>query len=95
LSHDWRIISGQIVLTAAYVGSRGVHLVTDGNRNTSANFRVLADGDKQYTPGTPVLRNGSFGGPIRAYQTDSDSFYNALQISPDRWLASGLQLHMA
>jgi len=85
----------QIVLSAAYVGSRGVHLVTDGNRNTSADFTILPDGEKQYAPGAPVLRNASFAGPIRANQTDSDSFYNALQVSLDRRLAGGLQLHVA
>jgi hypothetical protein len=84
----------QIVLTAGYVGSRGVHLVTDGNRNTSANFTVLPDGEEQYPPSAPVLRNASFAGPIRANQTDSDSFYNAWQVSLDRRLAAGFQLHV-
>src|SRR5258708_33867698 len=83
------------VLSAAYVGSRGVHLVTDGNRNTSPNFSILADGEKQYAPGQPVLRNGSFAGPIRAYQTDADSFYHALQLSLERRFAGGLQVHMS
>jgi hypothetical protein len=88
-------LPGRLVLTAAYVGSRGVHLVTDGNRNTSANFTLLPDGERQYAAGLPVLRNSSFAGPIRAYRTDSDSFYNALQVSLERRLSAGLQLHIA
>jgi hypothetical protein len=56
---------------------------------------VLPDGEKQFVTGAPVLRNASFGGPIRAYQTDSDSFYHALQVSLDRRLAAALQLHVA
>jgi hypothetical protein len=92
-----RQIALGFMVTAAYVGARGVHLVTDGNRNTSAAFTILPDGEKQFAPAPAVnpARNPLAGGPIRTYETDADSFYNALQINVERRLSNGLQVQMA
>ncbi|HSE98518.1 MAG TPA: TonB-dependent receptor, partial [Blastocatellia bacterium] len=79
--------------TVAYVGSRGVHLTTNANRNTSANFTVDSMG-KLFPPGRNPLRNPAFGA-IRAVLLNGDSYYNALQINVARRFARGLQFQMA
>ena len=81
--------------TAAYVGSRGIHLPTNGNRNTSANFTILPDGEKQFpVTGTNPLRNPAFGA-IRQQTHNGDSYYDALQIDLARRFAHGFQLQLA
>lgn len=81
--------------TAAYVGSRGIHLATNGNRNTSANFTILPDGEKQFpTTGSNPLRNPAFG-PIRQQTHNGDSYYNSLQLNLAKQFAKGLQMQAA
>ena len=82
-----------VTATVAYVGSRGVHLTTNANRNTSANFTVDSMG-KLFPAGRNPLRNPAFGA-IRAVFLNGDSYYNALQINVARRLAQGLQFQMA
>lgn len=79
--------------TVAYVGGRGVHLTTNANRNTSANFTIDAQG-KFFPPGPNPLRNPAFGA-IRSIFLNGDSFYNALQINVARQFARGLQFQVA
>src|SRR5262249_19187379 len=92
-----RQIAWGFMLSAAYVGARGIHLMTDGNRNTSAAFTILPDGEKQFAPAPAknAVRNTRVSGPIRSYQTNGDSFYHALQVNVERRLANGLQVQMA
>ena len=85
---------GGFTATVAYVGSRGIHLPTNSNRNTSANFTLLPDGEKQFPAGRNPLRNPAFG-PIRLTTHSGDSYYHALQVNLERRLAQGLQLQMA
>jgi outer membrane receptor protein involved in Fe transport len=86
---------GGFTATAAYVGSRGIHLATNGNRNTAANFTLLPDGEKQFpVAGSNPLRNPAFG-PIRQQTHNADSYYHALQVNLARRFANGLQLQAA
>jgi hypothetical protein len=96
-----RELFGGLTATVAYVGSRGVHLPTNGNRNTSANFTivngekvfpVIRDGDGNIMPNP--LRNPAFG-PIRVTTHSGDSYYHALQVNLERRFAQGLQMQMA
>jgi hypothetical protein len=89
-----RQLFGGLTATVAYVGSRGVHLPTNGNRNTSPNFTLLPNGEKQFPPGDVSLRNPAFG-PIRLTTHGGDSYYHALQVNVERRLAQGLQMQMA
>lgn len=82
-----------VIATVAYVGSRGVHLTTNANRNTSANFTIDAQG-KLFGAGPNPRRNPRFGA-IRQILLNGDSTYNGLQINVARRLAQGLQFQMA
>ncbi|HKZ79898.1 MAG TPA: TonB-dependent receptor [Pyrinomonadaceae bacterium] len=89
-----RQLFGSLTATVAYVGSRGIHLPTNSNRNTSANFTLLPDGEKQFPPGGNPLRNPAFG-PVRVTTHSGDSYYHALQVNLERRFAQGLQMQMA
>ena len=73
-----------------YAGSAGVHLLTNGDVNTSASYTILPNGEKFFPPNAPA-RNPNFGGPISEYRFNGNSSYNALQVSVQRRLANGLQ----
>ncbi|MGH9903387.1 MAG: TonB-dependent receptor domain-containing protein, partial [Pyrinomonadaceae bacterium] len=88
-------IFGGITASVAYVGSRGVHLPTNANRNQSANFTILPNGEKQFPVGVRnPPRNPAFG-QSRILQYDANSYYNAMQLNLERRFAQGLQFHMA
>lgn len=92
-----RQLLGGFTLSASYVGSRGVHLPRNSNRNTRANFTLLPNGEKQFPVPTPPgtrLRNPAFG-PIRLTTHDGDSYYHAFQLNVERRLAQGLQMQLA
>jgi outer membrane receptor protein involved in Fe transport len=90
-----REIIGGFTATIAYVGSRGVHLPTNGNRNTSANFTILPNGEKQFPVGVRNPLRNPFQAATRVTYFDGDSYYNALQLNVERRLSQGLQLQMA
>jgi outer membrane receptor protein involved in Fe transport len=79
---------------AGYVGSAAVHLLTNGDVNTSAAYTILPDGEKFFPPNAPA-RNPNFGGPISEYRFNGNSNYNALQVAVERRFADGLQFHLA
>jgi hypothetical protein len=92
-----REIIGGITATVAYVGSRGIHLTANGNRNTATNFTILPNGEKQF-PGPPGTRNPPRNpalGPTRIIYYNADSYYNGLQVNLERRLSRGLQFQMA
>ncbi|HWP45137.1 MAG TPA: TonB-dependent receptor, partial [Blastocatellia bacterium] len=90
-----REIIGGFTATVAYVGSRGIHLPTNGNRNTSANFTILPNGEKQFPVGVMNPLRNPFLAATRVTYFDGDSYYNALQLNVERRLSDGLQLQMA
>jgi hypothetical protein len=77
-----RELSSRVVVTAAYVGARGVHLW----RESDFNIAVPLDPpfDTRFTPVANVnqvrRRNPAFGS-IRFKVSDANSFYNALQLN--------------
>jgi outer membrane receptor protein involved in Fe transport len=90
-----RQLFGGVVATVAYVGSRGVHLPTSGNRNTSANFTLLPDGEKQFpVGGRNPLRNPAFG-LIRQTTHSGDSYYHGLQLNVERRFARSFEFQAA
>jgi outer membrane receptor protein involved in Fe transport len=94
-----REIGFNTVVTAAYVGSRGVHLVRRNNLNTRADFQILPDGRKFYPqiPGNQVqsrLVNPRFGA-LRYVIPDADSFYNGLQLGVNKRLSNNFEFTVA
>ncbi|CAN5773263.1 hypothetical protein BH18ACI4_BH18ACI4_00370 [soil metagenome] len=91
-----RELFGGVTATVAYVGSRGVHLPANANRNTAQNFTILPNGEKQF-PAPPARnppRNPALG-PTRVIYFNADSYYNGLQVNLERRFAHGLQFQMA
>src|SRR5262249_7560195 len=89
-----REIGWGTILHAGYVGSSGVHLLTNGDVNTSARYTTLPNGTKFFPPDAPA-RNPNFGGPISEYRFNGNSNYNALQVTLQRRFANGVQFHLA
>lgn len=71
----------QTVVTAAYVGSRGVKLSRESDWNIG-------------TPGNPTRRNPNFT-RIRFRTWDASSFYNSLQLGINRRFGGGFQVQGA
>lgn len=88
-----RELFGGITATAAYVGARGIHLATNADRNTSANFTVDAQG-KFFPEGNNPPRNRAFN-TLRQKRYEGDSYYHALQFNLAKRLARSLQFQMA
>jgi Carboxypeptidase regulatory-like domain/TonB dependent receptor/TonB-dependent Receptor Plug Domain len=76
------------VVTAAYVGSRGVNLLGGGDINTAIP-QILPDGRAFFPAGSP-RRNPAFDG-IRAQIQGFNSWYNAMTLSGARRFNKGLQ----
>lgn len=98
--HQWNLsvqrdLVRGLTATVAYVGSRGIHLPTNGNRNTAGNFIILPNGEKQFpVTGNNPRRNPAFG-PIRQQTHNGDSYYHGLQANLERRFANGLQFQAA
>jgi hypothetical protein len=78
LQHE---LFSQTVVTAAYVGSRGVKLSREADWNIGA-------------PGNPLRRNPNFT-RIRFRTFDANSFYNSLQLGINRRFGGGFQVQGA
>lgn len=80
-------IAPDTVLTAGYVGSRGVKLI----RRTASNSAVplILDGRK-FFPERPRRRNPNFA-DIAELVSDASSFFNSFQLSVNRRFSGGLQ----
>ncbi|HMV86003.1 MAG TPA: TonB-dependent receptor [Blastocatellia bacterium] len=87
-----RELAGKMLLTAAYVGSRGVHLWRDTDFNTA--FPLTPDG-LQFAPvATPQRRNPNFSN-IRRKVADAQSFYHSLQLGLLARLNKSLQAQVS
>jgi hypothetical protein len=86
-----RQLSRARVLTAAYVGERGVHIPRFVDQNQSAQT-VLLTGQIFFPVGSTV-QNPNFTG-IRYKTTNGMSYYNALQVSFEQRLSRGLLLRV-
>ena len=72
-----RELPWQTVLTVAYAGSRGSHIVRSGDLNAPVPT-LLADGTPVFAAGSP-RRNPAFGAIILR-STDGHSWHDALQL---------------
>jgi hypothetical protein len=79
-----------IVLSVAYAGSRGVHLISnrEGNPNVAQQNSAYPGG--LFWPSTQVRQNTRWGSMNRI-TPEGDSTYHALEVSVLRQMAKGLQ----
>ncbi len=83
-----RELGPNLAVQAAYVGSRGYHLLRSGNFNTLVP-QILPNGSKFFPPNAPRL-NPAFG-PVLFISADAQSFYHSLQLSAQKRMSKGLQ----
>ncbi len=78
-------------ITAAYAGSRGLHLIRVADANLSPE--VMVNGQKVYQPQLG-RRNPSFAG-IWQRVTDARSYHDALQLTANKRLPGGLRTQVS
>jgi hypothetical protein len=83
-------IGSSLLLTAGYIGSRGVHLETENENNININYRIV-NGQIFYPPGAPSISYNPNFGAITDLEFNGDSHYNALQVSATKRYSYGLQ----
>ncbi len=86
-----RSLPGGWDITAAYAGSRGVHLFRVGDANLSP--ATLLNGVKNFQPQLG-RRNSAFAAVVQR-ATDARSYYNALQWSAIKRLSRGLRAQVS
>ncbi|HKQ76832.1 MAG TPA: TonB-dependent receptor [Blastocatellia bacterium] len=85
-----REIGRDLMITAGYVGSRGVHLETGDNTNVRVDSQ-LVNGRKFFPAVSSPRINPNFRA-IQALGFSGDSYYHGLQLGVTRRYAAGLQL---
>ena len=87
-----REVTKDFSLTAAYVGSRGVHMAAQRNLNTRVP-EILPDGRKLFRTTTP-RRNPAWT-DLQLWDFATNSFYNGLQLGARKRFSSGIQFQIA
>ena len=89
-----RELGSKVVVTAAYVGSRGIHLWREADFN---NAIPLDDSGTRFNPipASQVKRRNPNFANIRFKTSDAQSFYNALQLSVISRLSRALQAQLS
>jgi outer membrane receptor protein involved in Fe transport len=85
-----REFSSRVVLTAAYVGARGVHLWREADFNIANSLNPPFNTLFPAVPLNQVKRRNPNFGSIRFKVSDSNSFYNSLQLNVQTRLGRGL-----
>jgi hypothetical protein len=108
--YQWNLIvqrelGKNLVVSAGYIGSRGVHLLTNPSTNVRTDFQIV-NGQKFYPAllndqGMPDMQaiqaarlNPNFGA-MQVTAFNGDSYYNALQLSATKRYSAGLQFQLA
>ncbi len=86
-----RSLPGDWDVTAGYTGSRGIHLIRLGDANLAPER--IVNGVKEYQPALG-RRNPNFTG-IWQRMTDSQSFYNSLQVSVLKRFSRGVRAQVS
>jgi hypothetical protein len=89
-----RELGSKVVVTAAYVGSRGIHLWREADFN---NAIPLDDSGTRFNPipASQVKRRNPNFANIRFKTSDAQSFYNAMQLSVVSRLSRALQAQLS
>jgi carboxypeptidase family protein/TonB-dependent receptor-like protein len=91
-----RELGKNMVVSAGYIGSRGVHLLTNASANVRNDFQIV-NGQKFY----PAIDNAQAArvnpnfGAMQVTDFNGDSYYHALQLSVTKRYSAGLQLQAA
>src|SRR2546426_3793571 len=85
-----REFASRVVVTAAYVGARGVHLWREADFNIANSLNPPLDTLFPAIPLNQVRRRNPNFGSIRFKVSDSNSFYNSLQLNIQTRLGRGL-----
>lgn len=88
-----RELIGGTVASAAYVGSRSVHLSRADSNFNARIPEILPDGRLFFPPGSP-RRNPNFG-VIRLRPMDGSAFYHALQLGLQKRFEKGVQFQIS
>jgi carboxypeptidase family protein/TonB-dependent receptor-like protein len=81
------------VMSAAYIGSRGVNFIGQGDLNTRIPSQILPNGLPLFT-GNESLRNPNFSTIRSAFQGFSSN-YNGLNLSANKRFNKGLQFQVS
>src|SRR5437588_8334833 len=95
-----RVLSGNWDVSLGYAGSHGLHLIRVAEANlappgiVSGRRGYIGTVDAQTGLNTCCRRNPNFGG-VAQRQTDSQSFYNALQAGLSKRISHGLRAQLS
>ncbi|HKY05692.1 MAG TPA: TonB-dependent receptor, partial [Blastocatellia bacterium] len=92
-----RELASDLVVSAGYVGSRGVHLFTNATSNVRTDFQIV-NGQKFYPDiggGTQLARFNPRFGAMQLMAFNGDSYYHGLQLSAIKRYSAGLQFQAA
>jgi carboxypeptidase family protein len=94
-----RELGKNLVVSAGYIGSRGVHLLTNASSNVRGDYQIVngqkfypALGDQQALQAARI--NPNFGA-MQVTAFNGDSHYNALQLSATKRYSAGVQFQVA
>lgn len=90
LQHE---VARDLVLSAGYVGSRGVHLETGDKTNVRTDFQIV-NGRRFYPAGSGPLLLPNFGA-ADLFGFNADSHYHGLQLMANKRYSSGIQFQFA
>ncbi len=90
-----RELSKNLIVSAGYVGSRGIHLLTNASSNVRIDFQIV-NGQRFYPQigSTQAARFNPNFGAMQIVAFNGDSYYNGLQFSATKRYSSGLQFQM-
>jgi len=91
-----RELGSNLVVSAGYIGSRGVHLLTNASANVRRDFQIV-NGQRFYPEiaNTQAARVNPNFGAMQLTAFNGDSYYNGLQLSAARRYSAGLQFQVA
>jgi len=92
-----RELGRDLVLSAGYVGSRGVNLETRYSLNVRPDFQIV-NGQKFFPalpPGANTPRVNPNFASLNLHDFSADSYYHALQLNLTKRFSSGLQFETA
>jgi hypothetical protein len=89
-----RELGRDLVLSAGYVGSRGVNLETRYSLNVRTDFQIV-NGQKFFPPGVNGPKVNPNFSSLNLHDFSADSYYHSLQLNLSKRFSYGLQFETA
>jgi outer membrane receptor protein involved in Fe transport len=89
-----RDLGRDLVLSAGYVGSRGVNLETRYSLNVRTDFQIV-NGQKFFPPGVNGPKVNPNFSSLNLHDFSADSYYHSLQLNLSKRFSYGLQFETA